>query len=252
MSHVGRPNVGGLLDFDRNYNKWFAGAVLRAIRRHDMMREGDRIAVALSGGKDSVFLLWVLAYLRRYVGLGVDLSALHVRMGNYDTEPLVSLCRRLEVPYLEARLPEGELDSCYLCARLRRGAISEALRPTGVEAVAYGHHADDVAETFFMNLVETRRLGSFAPRLEAPTGGHAIIRPLVYLDEATIAAVHRHKGLALLPFTCARSDHTRRAQYKARVRALSEVFGVRNISSFVVAALENPHEDGLWFHSSRD
>ena len=239
------------LRFRKTHAKWFASDVLRAVRRYALIEAGDRIAVGLSGGKDSSALLYILAYLRRYSHLSFELSAIHMRMSaDYDTTILREYCRALEVPYLEEALePRRDLAGervCSICARLKRGAAARALAARGIGKLAYGHHADDAAETLLMNIVQNRKLGSFAPKVAVEGSAATIIRPMIYLTEETVAAVHRHAGLPLLDFRCPYAEHNIRTHYKEAVRRLEESLGVRPLSRLVVAALENVDEANRW------
>jgi tRNA(Ile)-lysidine synthase TilS/MesJ len=238
-----------MLQFDRNYGKWFANDVGRVIGRYRMIAHGERVAVALSGGKDSATLLFILAWLRRFSPLCFDLSAVHVRVADYDTTPLRDLCAALETPYVETELRLEDRTPargvCALCARLRRGAMLAALRPMGVHKVAYGHHADDAAETLLMNLVVQRRLGALAPVVDR-SGGIALIRPMIRLQEATIRAVHAHFGLPRLAYVCPYAESNIRRRFKAVMGRLSESLGLDDLPRRIVAALENPSAGATW------
>lgn len=233
------------LAFRKSFGKWFATDVLRAIRRFDLIAPGERVAVGLSGGKDSVTLLYVLAYLRRHSHLRCELSAIHVRTAaEYDTAVLREYCAALELPYreeaLRARPASAEERVCSACARLKRGAAVRALTEAGIQALAYGHHADDAAETLLMNLAQHGRLESFAPRLAVGGAAPAIIRPLILLSEETVAAVHRRMGLPLLAYACPYAARNVRGHYKTALRELEARLGVHGLSRRVVDALARP------------
>jgi tRNA(Ile)-lysidine synthase TilS/MesJ len=239
------------LRFHKNHAKWFVTPVMRAIRRYALIEAGDRVCVGLSGGKDSTTLLYILRYLQRYSHLKFELSAIHVRTSpDYETTSLRDYCNALEIPYSEAALElpsnlAGEKE-CSICARLKRGAAAQALAPRGIRKLAYGHHADDAAETLLMNIVQNKKLGSFSPKVVVEGSPVIIIRPMIYLNEKTIASVHRHAGLPLLDFTCPYAQHNVRQRYKETVRLLEESLGVRSLSRHVVSALENVDETNLW------
>lgn len=245
-----------MLAYNRNHHKWFVKPLLRAIRRYGMIVPGEPVCVALSGGKDSTALLWMLAYLNRYSYLHFDLSALHVRMGDYSTAVLAGLCDGLGVQYLETRLRpqrvEMEKNACYVCARIKRGAISSLLHQRGIRRVAYGHHATDVAETFFMNIVHGGRLGSFSPRVGFDDNPMEIIRPMVYLEERTIAAIHAYHRLPLLDFRCRYAERNVRAEFKKRLTQLDGLFDVDGFALRLVSALENVDTGNLWSDVRRD
>ncbi len=237
--------------FNRNHAKWFVSPVLRAIRRYALIEPGERVCVGLSGGKDSVTLLYILSYLRRYSRLGFELSALHVRVAaEYDTTPLADYCRELEVPYLETALEMLRRDVrpkvCSICARLKRGAAARALTPHGIRKLAYGHHADDVAETLLLNILQNKKLGSFSPRVSVEGAPLILIRPMVYLEERTVAAIHRHLGLPHLDMPCPYARHNLRQRYKTSLQYLAVSLGIRSVSRHVVDALERVDAADLW------
>ncbi len=231
------------LEFHKNHGKWFVTPVMRAVRRYHLVASGERLAVGLSGGKDSVTLLYILWYLRRYAGLALDLSAIHVRiMPGYESAVLAEYCETLGIPYIETSLALGKGASadwgCSICARLKRGAAARALAAEGIGILAYGHHADDAAETLLINVVQHRRLATFAPKVRPEAGGVTIIRPLFGLSERTVAAIHRRLGLPLLAFDCPYAAENIRTRYKAALRLLEQSLGTRSLAGRITAAAE--------------
>ena len=149
------------------------GLVRRCIEDYRMIEPGDRIAVGVSGGKDSLTLLTLLAALREYVPYSYDLTAITIDMGlgGMDFSPVARLCERLGVPYSRVETEIGpiifehrkENNPCSLCAKMRRGALNQALLEQGFSKVALGHHYDDAVETFLMSLLFEGRIGCFEP-----------------------------------------------------------------------------------------
>ena len=147
------------------------GLVRRCIEDYRMIEPGDRIAVGVSGGKDSLTLLTLLAALREYVPYSYDLTAITIDMGlgGMDFSPVARLCERLGVPYSRVETEIGpiifehrkENNPCSLCAKMRRGALNQALLEQGFSKVALGHHYDDAVETFLMSLLFEGRIGCF-------------------------------------------------------------------------------------------
>ena len=223
--------------------------VLRAIRRYGLIEKDEKICVALSGGKDSTALLFILNYLRRHSPLSFDLSASHIKTADYDTSMLRAYCDTLEVPYFEGaldRMPAARVKNhCYLCARLKRGALSALLRRKGIRKAAFGHHATDAAETFLMNLVEHGKIGSFCPRV-ATGSGPIIIRPMIYLEEQTIIRLHRYAKLPLLDYSCPFAEANRRTAYKKYLEQLEELAGIKRLASRIVQALDNVDTNDIW------
>ncbi|GAK61402.1 PP-loop domain protein [Candidatus Vecturithrix granuli] len=237
-------------EFQKNYQKWFGKDVLRAIKRYGLIEQGEKVCVALSGGKDSMTLLFILQYLKQFSYLDFDLSAVHIKIGEYETGVLRAICESFEIEYLEDRLlleqRAPEKIRCYLCSRLKRGAISNVLRQHEIQKVAYGHHADDVAETFLMNLIQNRKLGSFSPKVEYANNPMILIRPMIYLGEATVQRIHQHIGLPVLDAPCPYANDNIRRQYKQSIQQLNTIFRIKAFSKNVVAALENLDETNIW------
>lgn len=205
------------------------------------------MAVALSGGKDSSALLIILDYLRRHSHLEFHLHAVHVMMGLYDTSPLRELCKKLKVPFQELKVEiPGDpplRGLCSLCARLKRGAMAQALRAQGIRKLALGHHADDVADTLLMNLSVYGAFRSMPPKVALSGAPVELIRPLVYLKEATLKAIHTRAGLGVAGNTCPFGQGAARSRAREARAALEAALGIRNFSLRAVAALERA---GLW------
>jgi len=236
--------------YDKHYGKWFLHDVLRAITTYDLIREGERVCVALSGGKDSTTLLYILWYLKSYSHMTFDLSALHIRTERYDTYVLRALCDDLGISYIEESLDlQQDIPAksiCYVCSRLKRGAISDVLKGQEIRKIAYGHHASDVAETFFMNIVKNRKLGSFSPRVEYEDNDMVIIRPMVYLDEPLIEKIHSHAGLPVLHYQCPYEAQNIRKDFKEAVGKLDTVFNIQGVPRLLVDSLENIDVTNIW------
>jgi tRNA(Ile)-lysidine synthase TilS/MesJ len=237
------------MEFNPHYRKWFLTDVIRAVEKYSLVDQGEKICVALSGGKDSAVLLYILRYLKAYSHLAFDLCALHVRTEDYDTSVLRELCCGLGVEYRETSLTgqrEFPWNPCYLCGRLKRGAMVEALSGTGIRKVAYGHHADDAAETLLMNIIHNRKLGSFCPRVEVPGAELVIIRPMIYLEELRIAAIHRRLGLPVLEYRCPYGADNPRSIIRQGLKDMEALFRTQHFSKSIVAALENLDYSNLW------
>ncbi len=234
------------LQYARSNGKWFATSVLRALARYRMISPGERVAVALSGGKDSSALLVILDYLRRHSHVRFQLLGIHVRMGPYDTKPLQELCQALDTPYREVLLrlpaqvpPKG---ACSLCARLKRGAMAGALGQEKIQKLALAHHAEDAAQTLLMNLAKGGRLRVFAPVVSLPGEPLELIRPLIYLSEATLASIHMKSRIPLVGDGCPLGQDTFRKEAKKALDMLKLVLGEKLPLRMVLAA----EKAGLW------
>lgn len=195
-----------------------------------MIDEGDRIAVGLSGGKDSVSLLYMLAALRRFYPKQFALGALSIDLGRQgvDFSALRALCKELEVPYevipseiakivFEVRREENP---CALCAKLRRGILNTAAAERGYNKVALGHHFDDAVETFMLNLFYEGRIGSFSPVTHLSRSGITVIRPLIYAQEKDLRYFVRKNDLPVQSSCCPADKHTQREKMKQLLHSL--------------------------------
>ena len=162
-----------------------------------MIAPGDKIAVGLSGGKDSIALLYALSNIRDYYPHPFELVAITVDLGfpdGFDTEPLSDLCKKLDVPYhvVHTEISKAafhdpdKISPCYLCAKLRKGALNDYAKSLGCNTIAYGHHKDDAIETFFLSLLFEGQLNCFSPVTHLSISGLKLIRPMIYLNESEV------------------------------------------------------------------
>lgn len=208
------------------------GLVRRCIEDYNMIEAGDRVAVGVSGGKDSLTLLVVLAALREYYPIKFDLAALSVDMGlgGMDFSPVAELCARLNVPYLVKKTEIGpiifdyrkEKNPCSMCAKMRRGALHNALAERGIKKIALGHHFDDAVETFFLSLFYEGRLSCFQPVTYLDRTGITQIRPLLYCGEQLIRHTAQRLDLPVVENPCPANGSTRREEMKVLLRQLED------------------------------
>jgi tRNA 2-thiocytidine biosynthesis protein TtcA len=196
----------------------------RAIHRYGLVGPGDRVAVGLSGGKDSLSLLWLLAERRRRLRAVFELVAVWVDLGlaGVDGPALDSFCAGLgvELVRLAAGPSPEELGGCYPCARLRRRRLFEAADRAGCGLVALGHHLDDLVETYLLNLLLHGRAETFRPAEEFHRGRFKVIRPLFLIPEARLARLARRLSLPVQPHDCPVGRSSARARLKAELPGL--------------------------------
>jgi tRNA 2-thiocytidine biosynthesis protein TtcA len=198
----------------------------RAVGEFDLIQEGDRILVAMSGGKDSYGLAVLLRMLQQRAPVRFDLLAVHLDQGHpgYDGEPLVRWLEQESFPYrvlhedtfsiVTAKIPEGKT-YCSLCSRLRRGILYRAATELGCNKIALGHHRDDVLETVLLNLFFGGKLASMPARLVSDDGKHVVIRPLIYCAEDRLAAFAEKQAFPILPCNlCGSQSEAQRKQMK--------------------------------------
>ncbi|MBO4979011.1 MAG: tRNA 2-thiocytidine(32) synthetase TtcA [Clostridia bacterium] len=195
----------------------------RAVDDYSMIREGEKIAVGISGGKDSLTLLCALSELRRFYPNKFELCAITIDMGfegGMDLTPIRELCESLDVPYhivpteiykiiFEVR---KEPSPCSLCAKMRRGALHKAAKELGCTAVALGHHFDDVVDTFMLNLFFEGRLGCFSPVIYLSRMDITLIRPMIYMPEKDARYFAQKLNLPVIKSPCPADGNTERAE----------------------------------------
>ncbi len=203
----------------------------RGVDDYNMIEEGDKIAVGISGGKDSLALLCSLAYLRRFYPKKFELIAITIDMGfegSMDFTPVKELCEKLDVPYyiIPTEISKiifdvrKESNPCSLCAKMRRGALHNAAKELGCTSVALGHHFDDVVETFMLNLFFEGRLGCFSPVTYLSRVGIKLIRPMLYMPEKDVVEFAKKNELPVVESKCPADKNTEREEMKQLLRTL--------------------------------
>lgn len=243
----------GRLIVGKSWEHWFLTDVKRAIRDYGMISSGDRVAVGVSGGKDSMSLLYVLAYLRDYSHLSFSLRAVYIDAGwgTVDCSPLESFCAANGVPldtvsYPIARIiaEKGEKGACSLCAKLRAGLLNSRAKELGCNRVALGHHLDDVIETFFLNLLYAGIMKTFRPAVYLDRIGLHLIRPFSYLPEQRLDRLVARVNIPVLPPACPYAGRTRREDMKDMVRCITQRYP--EFRTRFRSALENVSMNDLW------
>lgn len=212
--------------------------VRKAVDDYQMIEEGDRIAVGISGGKDSLTLLYALHGLMRFYPQKFELHAVTVDLGfdNLNLEQIKELCAKLEVPYTIVKTDIAQIifeerkeeNPCSLCAKMRKGALNQAIREAGCNKVAYAHHKDDVIETMLMSLIFEGRIHTFSPVTYLDRMNLTVIRPLMYMDEVdVIGFVHKY-NVPVVKSPCPADGNTRREYVKDLLRSINlETPGVK-------------------------
>lgn len=205
--------------------------VRRAIDDYQMIEEGDKIAVGISGGKDSLTLLHALNELRRFYPKRFDLHAVTVDLGfdNLNLDKIKELCRNLNIEYtvVETDIAKivfeerKEKNPCALCAKMRKGALNQSVKEAGCNKIAYAHHKDDVIETMLMSLIFEGRFHTFAPVTYLDRMQLTVIRPLMYLNEADIIGFVHKYNVPVVKSPCPADGHTKREYVKNLLRTLN-------------------------------
>ena len=197
---------------------------------YQMIGAGDRIAVGVSGGKDSLTLLVLLAELRKFYPKPFTIEAFSVDMGleGMDFSGIAAFCEKLDVPFHRIPTQIGpilfeyrrEKNPCSLCAKMRRGALGKAITEAGIHKIALGHHRDDAVETFVMSLVYEGRISCFEPVTFLDRSGVTQIRPMLYIPEKTVSHFAERNGLPVLHNVCPADKHTKREETKELISEL--------------------------------
>lgn len=194
------------------------------------VRDGETIAVGVSGGKDSVSLLCALNNLRQYYPKRFTLHAVTLSMGfdGMDFSPIAALCEKLDVPFTLQESQLGKLifedrkekNPCALCAKMRRGVLADMCAGLGIKKIALAHHYDDAVETFMMSLLFEGRLGCFQPVTYLSRSGLTQIRPLLYVGEGTVKSLVARHGLPVVENVCPMNGNSKREEVKTLLKTL--------------------------------
>lgn len=202
----------------------------KAVDEYQMIEAGDKIAVGISGGKDSLTLLYALAGLRRFYPKPFDLIAITVDLGyeKFHTEKIEALCQELDVPYHVVKTDiarilfeeRKESNPCSLCAKMRKGALNEAVKKLGCNKVAYAHHKDDIVETMILSLIFEGRFHCFSPKSYLDRMDLTVIRPMMYVNEADVIGFQRKYELPVEKSRCPVDGLTKRQYAKDLIHQL--------------------------------
>ena len=216
----------------------------QAIDKYQMIQDGDVIAVGISGGKDSLTLLYALHGLMRFYPKKFSLQALTVDLGlgNLDLKPVERLCREFSVPYTVISTDIGKIlfesrkesNPCSLCAKMRKGALNEEAKKAGCNKVAYAHHREDLIGTMMMSLIYEGRFYSFSPCTYLDRMDLMVIRPMIYVPEADVIGFQRKYQLRVCKNPCPMDGHTKREYVKQLIKQLEQ---------------ENPGVKSRFFHA---
>ena len=236
-----------------NEMKRLLSFVRRAADDYSMIDDGDRIAVGVSGGKDSLTLLEVLAEMRRFYPKRYEVVAITVDMGfeGSDFSEIEEFCRRINVEYKVVKTEiakiifdiRRESNPCSLCAKMRRGSLHAAAQEMGCNKVALGHHYDDAIETFMMNLFFEGRLGCFSPVTYLSNRKITLIRPMIYAQEKDVLYFTRRRTLPIVVSLCPEDHATERENMKNLLSELER--GNKGLKHRIFTAMCRGEIDGF-------
>ena len=204
----------------------------KAIEDYKMIEDGDKIAVCLSGGKDSITMLHAFKALQRFYPKKFDIIAISINPGFefFDIEFLKSICEKLDVPFFIENSNAKEIvfdirkekNPCSLCANLRRGIINSIAIREGCNKIALGHNQDDVLETFLLNLFYTGSISTFSPVSFMDRTKITLIRPLIYTPEKNIRRFIKNNNLTVMPKVCPMDGVSKREDMKQLIFTLTK------------------------------
>lgn len=224
-----------------------------AVDKYNMIEAGDKIAVGVSGGKDSLALLYALAKLRDFYPKPFSLVAITLDYQfngvTEDYAEIEALCKELQVEYIVRRTnlwevifeTRKEKNPCSLCAKMRRGLLHDTAVANGCNKVALGHHLDDAAETFLMNLLNGGKIGCFSPVSYLSNKKLYLIRPLIFAYEKDVAAAARRANLPVVKSRCPMDKESNRQNMKELLKSLEKDYPA--VRKKIVGALERSHID---------
>ena len=220
--------------------------VRRAVEDYHMIEEGDKIAVGVSGGKDSICLLLALKNLQRFYPKPFELEAITVSLGlpNANYDDIQAFCKKIDVHYTLVSTEIGEIifhqrkekNPCSLCAKMRKGELNDMAEQLGCNKVALGHNKDDVVETFFMSLFYEGRINCFSPVSFLDRKQIYSIRPLMYVPEIEIKGFIQKSGISIVKNPCLADGNTKRQETKELLQMLSKDY--TNLQEKVFGAIQ--------------
>lgn len=234
--------------------KQVLGCIRRADEKYDLIHEGDRICVGVSGGKDSLLLMYGLKLYQRFSKKKYEFCAVMLDLGlvEQDTGGIEAFAHEHDIDFEVRKTDIGDVvfnvrkekNPCAMCAKMRRGALNDIAVSKGCNLVALGHNREDVLETFLLSLFFESRLNTFAPITYLGRTGITVIRPLVFLPEKDAIAASRRLALPVLKANCPVAGSTKREDMRILLQDLRKV--VSDVESRLMKAIVDTHKYGMW------
>ena len=241
----------------QNMPQLYFSKLMRAVVEFNMIQDGDHILIGVSGGKDSIFLVYALATLRQRLHKDFRLSALTINPMcpdvHFDTARIGAFCESLGVPYETIDVDiagtieqQPDKSPCFTCAFFRRGAVNRYAKEHGMNKVAYAHHQDDAVETFLMNIFYSGQVATFTPVTYLDRTGITVIRPLVYFREQEIRDAVSLHGFTPEPSPCPHDGNTIRQTVKELIAQLETDVPIPDLYDHLAAAMRKGAVGELW------
>ncbi len=230
------------------------GSVRRADEKYGMIEDGDRIAVGISGGKDSLMLLFALSIYKKFSKKDFQIVAITVDLGfrPFDVSPIKEFCEKLGIEYKVIPSEIGDVvfnvrkekNPCALCANMRRGALNNGAKEASCNKVALAHHRDDAIETLLMSMFFESRMNTFAPVTYLSRIDLKVIRPFIYVPEEILSSCAKNNELPIVNAPCPIDGKTSRQDIKDLIKELSQKFP--DLHEKLLHALDNTETYNLW------
>lgn len=232
--------------------KTLMSLVRKAVDDYNMIEAGDKIAVGLSGGKDSVILLIALNTLKKFYPKHFEIEAITISLGfeNMNFDSMSNLCKSLNINYTVENTNIGKIifderkekNPCSLCSKLRKGALNNVAKNLGCNRVALGHNKNDIVETFFLSLFYESQIYTFSPVTFLDRKQLYSIRPLMYVNESDIKSFVKANGIEIVHNQCPANGNTKRADIKQFISQNQKMY--ENLSEKVFGAIKRSNIDG--------
>ncbi len=230
------------------------GCIRRADKDFGLIQAGDTVCVGVSGGKDSMLLLYAMALYRKFCPNKYNLIAatLHMGLEPFDLDPVKALCEELDVPYTIQKTQiaqvifeeRKEKNPCSLCAKMRRGALIDLCKDLGANKLALGHHRDDALETLLLSMFYEGRIHTFHPKTYLSRKDITQIRPMAYLPEKHVIHMVKSLNLPVVKSPCPANGVTKREEMKKLLSHIATT--IPNVRELMLSALQNEAQYGLW------
>lgn len=238
--------------------KQILGAMRKAVTDFNMIQDGDRIVVGISGGKDSMTLLYALSLYKRFSPAKFDLYAVTVSLGfdNFDLTSITEFCKKIDVPYevIDTQIAKivfdvrKESNPCALCAKMRRGAMHNYMVKNNINKIALGHHADDAIETLFLSMLYEGRVSTFKPVTHLTRKDVYNIRPFIYVSEKQVISVVEKHNIPVVKSPCPMDKNTKREEVKQMLNNIYKT--VPEGRDRLLTAIMNKDNFCLWWNQN--
>lgn len=226
--------------------------MIKAVEDYNMIKQGDKIAIGVSGGKDSLALLYCMNELQKFYPKSFELVAITLSLGNegFDTNALIDIYKKLDIQYHieDTQISKivfdvrNEKNPCSLCSNMKRGAVHNTAKKLGCNKVAFGHHKDDVVETFLLALLYEGRIHTFSPVTYLDRKDITLIRPLIYIKEDMIKSYIENANITPIPSACKVDGKTKRTDIKQIIQTLMK--DNKNIKDNLFGAIQRSNING--------